>query len=605
MRKFSLTFFTLCLGLACMVSMIHAPAWASLFSVIELKDYHVLSVDGLTATTERENIITFSQGTKKLVTLIAGKGHKEEFAKLLTEEKYAAMVRTREEMRLDNDTSFTVFTVENKEHGIRSLTLFAADGNFFTVTAHTCVPHLPFMLYGLDSNNASLKNIFRTIAFQKAQTDGESWEAWLSKPRKALPKFDMSGPMLKRPVSFANMPPHMEFRIVHERFDGGWSVRQEKNFLVISPKKGSNESDLWVSIMPYSTPQGAGLNEHFYEKMRFAILDAGMDSTTRGCYHGGEYAFYTPTGGIGNASLMGDYALITIQDNLGCSSQMADYFSTYFHTIVKHLPLMQAIEKGDSAAVKEHIQNDVDVNLVVNGFTPLAKAAQHNSQEIMQILLEHGALVDGNPKDNSDWTAMAVASLNNNVPMVKMLLKHKADVNHLSQGTVPLIRAMMKVFTDQSELVQVLLNHGADPNKGQHYGFTPIQYAVRGARVKYLPMLLAQGAHLQVRDQYQKTLLMLIAEQYPTDDGLSEEDKGKTIQFLIDNKADLHAVDEQGKTALMYAAKNATKENVELLLKNGANPHMKDNQGRTALYYAKKSPIKGIMALLKKYGAKE
>ncbi len=598
MHKFFPKFFTLCFGLFCALASFHTSAWASLFSSIELKDYSVLAVEGLSDTIEGENIISFSQGTKKLVTLIVGQGPKEEFAKQFTEKKYAHIMLNREEVRFDNN-SFTAFTAENKEYGVRSFTLFAADGHFLTVTTHTCAPHLPYMLYGIDSTNASLKNIFRAIALQKAQTDGESWEAWLSSPRKALPKFHMNGPVYSERINFAGLP-YMRLEVAQNK---DWTLRQEKNFVVISPKKGSNESDLWVSIVPYSTPQGANLNEHFYEKMYYALRNVGMEGTTRGRYYGGEYAFYTPTGGIGNASLVGDYALITVQNTLGCSSQMADYFTKHLRKIVEHLPLMQAIEKGDVLSVKNLVQSGIDINFPLNGFTPLATAAQKNALPIMQLLLEHGAHVEGNTKAHDNITPLSLAVLENHVDATKLLLKHKAQVNHTK--TSPLIHAMMGVFKDKSELVQMLLDHGANPNGSEHYGFNPTQFAVRGARVKYLPMLLAKGANLQVRDQYQKTLLMLIAEQYPTDDGLSEEDKRKTMQFLIDNKADMHAVDESGKTALMYAAAFATKENVEVLLKNGANPHMKDEQGRTALYYAKRSPQKGVMAMLRKYGAKE
>ncbi|MDR0590302.1 MAG: ankyrin repeat domain-containing protein [Puniceicoccales bacterium] len=62
------------------------------------------------------------------------------------------------------------------------------------------------------------------------------------------------------------------------------------------------------------------------------------------------------------------------------------------------------------------------------------------------------------------------------------------------------------------------------------------------------------------------------------------------VQFLLDNGADVNAGAKgglnEGRTALHYAAENGHKKVVRFLLDNGADEKIKDGQGKTALHYA-------------------
>ncbi len=619
-------FLALCLGFMCTLTLFHAPVQGTSFNFIELKDYKVIAVEGLTATKNDDNKISFAKGTEKLLTLTVGKGNKEQFASYFTQQNSPSIIFTRKEVRLDNGTALTAFTVEYTNKGRRRLILFAADGYFLNVTTYKCTPQLPFILDTLDSENKNYSNIFRFLYQQKYQGDGDTWEAWLSAPRKALPKFEAKVSMLDKTMSIAT-----NLRMEHSK---AWQVSEVKNFCVITPQKGSEESDVWLTAVPYATPQDAGLNEHFYDTMRSVLDAAGIANTTRGRYYGGEYNFYTSTGGMGSAGLVDEHALIIVERNLGCSSQMADYFRTFLRKNYEPVPPVKSMSAEDIAALQKaaptdpatikQLQNDlmhavrklsyddvekilqsgIDVNFLMDGYTPLARATQKDAVGTMALLLKYGAHVDGIAQNHTNWTPLGIAVYNNSIRAAQYLLQHKADVHLLSHEASPLIRAMMGDSKDKRALVQLLLDHGADPNRAKQYALNPVQFAVMNAKAKYLPLLLIKGGNIQVRDQYQKSLLMLVAEMGPSDDGISEEDKRKTMQILINHKADIHAVDDDGNTALMLAARYAVKENVELLLKNGANPNTKNNQGQNALYFARKSPMKGIVAVLRKYGAK-
>lgn len=62
----------------------------------------------------------------------------------------------------------------------------------------------------------------------------------------------------------------------------------------------------------------------------------------------------------------------------------------------------------------------------------------------------------------------------------------------------------------------------------------------------------------------------------------------ETVKILLENGADIHAKNEIGRTALMYAVGNLNHhlDLVPLLLEKGSDIHIKDNDGCSALFYA-------------------
>ena len=60
----------------------------------------------------------------------------------------------------------------------------------------------------------------------------------------------------------------------------------------------------------------------------------------------------------------------------------------------------------------------------------------------------------------------------------------------------------------------------------------------------------------------------------------------KMIDFLLDNKADPNACDEDGKTALFSAVKALKPDRISRLIEAGAKINHQDNRGNTALFDA-------------------
>jgi ankyrin repeat protein len=72
----------------------------------------------------------------------------------------------------------------------------------------------------------------------------------------------------------------------------------------------------------------------------------------------------------------------------------------------------------------------------------------------------------------------------------------------------------------------------------------------------------------------------------------------ETCLLLLKHGADVNAKNDQGKTALMIAAKHSNTGLVEALLQRNADAKLLDNQNKTALDIAKDNNNKVIISLL-------
>jgi len=155
-----------------------------------------------------------------------------------------------------------------------------------------------------------------------------------------------------------------------------------------------------------------------------------------------------------------------------------------------------------------------------------------------------------------------------------------------------------------ADVVPVLLSNGADVNAASKSGITPLMYAagrtVDGPERSYRvarsidyrerkvttgrmkghtnidQALLAAGAEVNAKDEDGWTALMWAARMGSND----------IVELLLSKGADVNAKDEDGTTALMYAAASIYEgrvETVQALLSAGADVNAKGNDGRTAL----------------------
>lgn len=149
--------------------------------------------------------------------------------------------------------------------------------------------------------------------------------------------------------------------------------------------------------------------------------------------------------------------------------------------------LPDAIERGSIEDVEKLLQYDgaVDIRFTYHfqqrkdessGATSLILAAALGKDNIVQLLLDHGASIDDMTQENGS-TAMHLAAEHAQVKVVNVLLENGALVDDLNDfNYTPLIYAC---WAGHFETVKFLVNKGADPTHIDHTGWNSLGWACR------------------------------------------------------------------------------------------------------------------------------
>jgi ankyrin repeat protein len=80
------------------------------------------------------------------------------------------------------------------------------------------------------------------------------------------------------------------------------------------------------------------------------------------------------------------------------------------------------------------------------------------------------------------------------------------------------------------------------------------------------------------------------------EDGVGVRAAESVVDLLLSRGAQLDAVDDRGRTALMIAAAVGHAEVIEMLLGRGADPSARDRNGKTALDLAADANVRRMLA---------
>ena len=183
----------------------------------------------------------------------------------------------------------------------------------------------------------------------------------------------------------------------------------------------------------------------------------------------------------------------------------------------------------------------------------LLYVARHGTVEDVKKLIQMGA--DVNTKNEFGSTPFKIAVSSNNVKIAEFFLEHGQNPNRYSDDPLENTPLMNTAANHQTELFDLLLfEFHADPNYRTVHGATALMSAIQ-------------------------------------DPGM--------FRKLINEKADVRARDNYGRSVLIYAALMGPEEVVLLLCEMGADPNIKDNAGHTAIWYAQEKGRSNIVELLK------
>jgi ankyrin repeat protein len=204
-------------------------------------------------------------------------------------------------------------------------------------------------------------------------------------------------------------------------------------------------------------------------------------------------------------------------------------------------PLIEAIKRGDTAAVRALLHKRADVNAAeADGTTALHWAVHAESRDLVTMILRAGA-----------------------------------DVSAANRyGVTPL---MLASAAGSAAIVDALLEAGADPNTATAEGETVLMTAARTGSTDVAARLLARGAAVNARETWrgQSALMWAVAEHH-----------ADTVNLLIAAGADVHARSAKGFSPLLFAIRSGDTEIVKSLLGAGADVNEAAGDGTTALVLA-------------------
>ena len=258
-----------------------------------------------------------------------------------------------------------------------------------------------------------------------------------------------------------------------------------------------------------------------------------------------------------------------------------------FLTLARNHALLREIEQGDLTRANALLDQGADANFRDSGGRTLLMIAsnQEYSSARATLLLAQGA--DANLADSHGETALMAAADRYNPEIVQLLLEHGADANASDgDGNTVLMHASSSKYNWQEErkpLIHFLLDKNADPHRRNSHGVSALMLMAREGNPA-MPLLLDKGVDVNAVDEEGNTALHYAARF------LIRGGQRRNAWALLEHGAQVNAANRQGETALILAATQYEPDAARLLLEKGADVNAKTKAGRTALMQAIDGP---------------
>jgi ankyrin repeat protein len=203
-------------------------------------------------------------------------------------------------------------------------------------------------------------------------------------------------------------------------------------------------------------------------------------------------------------------------DDLGAIEQLLDAGADSDARSSMGVPiLMLAAFKNNLDMVRLLVEHGADVNVQTGSGprfgelrgSPLTAAAKFGSPEMIELLLDAGA--DANA---STWAesgeaseALFAAAEENHAEIIELLLAHGAVVDGTNLGgRSPLIHS---AYFNSPDVIRVLLTHGADIDLQDVTGYTALHWAATDGNLEAAQVLIENGAALDIETNMGQTPL--------------------------------------------------------------------------------------------------
>jgi len=196
--------------------------------------------------------------------------------------------------------------------------------------------------------------------------------------------------------------------------------------------------------------------------------------------------------------------------------------------------------------------------------------------------------------------------------VVKALLSHGADASFVYEdGMRPLKdlveegwKASAAMRPQYTRIIQLFLQSGLDINAQGPHSIPCLFYAAFIRYAEVVGLMLKHGADINAETVGMPPVLSFAIHEACIAPDESREDYEKTIELLIDARADVNGFFAGGDSYLCRASTYGNLGLTELLLKHGADANAIDNFGETCLYRASVHGHAGVAELLLRHGAR-
>lgn len=220
--------------------------------------------------------------------------------------------------------------------------------------------------------------------------------------------------------------------------------------------------------------------------------------------------------------------------------------------------------------------------------TPLIYAIGQNKSHMVDTLLKAGA--NPNTLDGEGKTALVHAIEKDNEPMVHSLLAVGAKVNSPAKPLTPL---MIAVRRGNTAVAKRLVDAGANPNTSpmsDDISASPLTFSILFGKYELVRLLVRAGANMNKRiGPNKQTALMLAIEHH----------KKFIIPLLIENGANINIRDKIGRTALHYAVEERDVNTIRRLIMARARI-VTNRTGQSPIHYAEGNNQQHIVNILER-----
>jgi ankyrin repeat protein len=257
--------------------------------------------------------------------------------------------------------------------------------------------------------------------------------------------------------------------------------------------------------------------------------------------------------------------------------------------------LMYAIYKNNLKIVKYLCENGADKDLLDEINNTGLMYAIYMCSEIAMYLIINGANI--NIKNNKDETAIHFASMIGNILIIKMLIEHGADINvyNINKHTPIMMACGNKHF----KCVKYLINNNADINVYDFNHDNLLHGCIYHNTYDILLLLLTNKNLTIINDKN-------VSNESPLMYAI-KLNKIKYIELLLKYGADTYTWDLEYNMPLLYVTEKNNYELTELLLKYKANPNLyfTFKQYKSPLYNAIQNNNLKIIQMLLDYNAND